>query len=65
MVNEFRCKTCGATFSSQAELMNHGGMHVQPPAARQVTYKCAACGGTFKSQEELHEHNHVAHGQHV
>ncbi len=50
MSNEqFKC-SCGATFNSQAELMEHASkVHAKPE------HKCN-CGTVFHSQGELTEH---------
>jgi uncharacterized C2H2 Zn-finger protein len=56
----FNCPTCGATFSSKEELMEHNKVHMSstPP---QQQLKCPACGATFSTQQELMEHNAKAH----
>ncbi len=45
------CETCGASFNSQAELVNHGQAHM-----RAERYNCDGCGAVFRSQPELAEH---------
>ncbi len=52
--NQYRCDACGATFTSQAELVDHA-KQTHASAARQQ-FKCSACEATFKSQAELMEH---------
>ena len=56
---QFKCPTCGATFASQSELMEHGKKHMQVKPAEQ--FKCPACGATFASQQELADHKSKAH----
>lgn len=52
--NQYKCKECGATFNSEAELERHNRtMHSK--------YKCEACGQVFNSESELEAHNRVAH----
>jgi DNA-directed RNA polymerase subunit RPC12/RpoP len=55
---QYTCKTCGASFASQSELMSHGKIHMKPEAQG---FKCAACGASFNSQQELMEHSKKAH----
>ena len=63
---KFKCDTCGAKFSTEAELKEHGKIHMQPMASagsqqQAMSVKCAACGMSFGSQAELTEHNKRAH----
>ena len=53
-VSAYTCSTCGASFSSQRELMQHGKMHMTTKTASE--YKCPTCGTSFTSQTELMEH---------
>ena len=53
-VSAYTCSTCGASFSSQRELMQHGKMHITTKTASE--YKCPTCGASFTSQTELMEH---------
>jgi NADH:quinone reductase (non-electrogenic) len=55
----FKCPTCGASFGSKEELMQHGKVHMSSKPAQE--YKCQACGATFSTQQELMEHNKKAH----
>ncbi|MDG6997535.1 MAG: C2H2-type zinc finger protein [Nitrososphaerota archaeon] len=57
----FKCQSCGATFSSQAELMNHGRMHMKSGQPQQQSFKCNACGASFGSQQELMDHAKKSH----
>jgi len=63
---KYKCDTCGAKFSTEAELKDHGKMHMQPiatmvPSMQAMSFKCSACGMSFGSQTELTEHNKRAH----
>ncbi|MDE1853974.1 MAG: C2H2-type zinc finger protein [Thaumarchaeota archaeon] len=63
---KFKCDTCGAKFSTEAELKEHAKMHMQPMSgsgsmAKAAGYKCDACGMTFATQAELMEHSKRAH----
>ena len=52
--NQYKCKECGATFNSEAELEQHNrSMHSQ--------YKCEHCGQVFNSEAELEDHNRTMH----
>jgi DNA-directed RNA polymerase subunit RPC12/RpoP len=52
--NQYKCKECGASFNSEAELEKHNRtMHSQ--------YKCAVCGAMFNSETELEAHNRSMH----
>jgi DNA-directed RNA polymerase subunit RPC12/RpoP len=56
----YKCESCGASFASKEELMNHGKMHLRS-ATEQQQYKCSACGAGFNSQSELMEHSKKSH----
>lgn len=61
-----KCDTCGAKFSTEMELKEHGKTHMQPTAKtgspmQAMSFKCSACGMSFNSQAELTEHNKRAH----
>jgi len=50
----YRCKECGAAFSSATNLEQHNRtMHSR--------YTCEACGQVFSSEKELEEHNRKMH----
>ncbi len=54
--DDYRCRICGMTFRSQADLEDHNrAMHSQ--------YTCQECGETFSSDEELQAHNRLVHEQ--
>jgi DNA-directed RNA polymerase subunit RPC12/RpoP len=53
-VGQYKCETCGASFFTRDELMEHAKVH---SAAAQ--YKCPTCGMAFKTQAELMEHAKV------
>ncbi len=53
----YKCDTCGASFDSKEELMEHSEVHLKA----QGQFKCPTCGATFGSQAELMEHNRKAH----
>jgi DNA-directed RNA polymerase subunit RPC12/RpoP len=53
-ISAYKCPTCGATFGSQKELMEHGKMHTTARATTE--YKCPSCGANFSSQAELMQH---------
>ncbi len=55
----FNCPACGATFSTEAELKEHGKMHMASKPAQQ--FKCSACGASFSTQQELMDHKAKAH----
>ena len=52
-----RCETCGATFATKEELMEHNETH----RANVESFKCQACGATFGSRQLLEEHIKEAH----
>jgi uncharacterized Zn-finger protein len=52
--NQYKCDSCGATFTSQEELNEHKrNMHSQ--------HNCEVCGQSFSSENELETHKRVAH----
>jgi DNA-directed RNA polymerase subunit RPC12/RpoP len=51
-VGQYKCETCGASFPTRDELMEHAKIH----SAAAAQYKCPTCGMTFKAQAELLEH---------
>ncbi|OLE89011.1 MAG: hypothetical protein AUF79_12640 [Crenarchaeota archaeon 13_1_20CM_2_51_8] len=55
-VGQYKCETCGASFSAREELMEHAKVHSATAAAQ---YKCPTCGLTFKTQAELIEHGKI------
>ncbi len=54
---KYKCDTCGASFKSQAELMEHAKIHSQTSAS----FRCQACGATFASQAALNQHSQMIH----
>ncbi|GEM_PF-1685067 len=66
---KFKCDTCGAKFSTEAELKEHAKVHMKPmatmpgqgPEMQAMSYKCSACGLSFGSQAELMDHDKRAH----
>ncbi len=54
-VGQYKCETCGASFSNREELMEHVKIH----SAAASQYKCPTCGKTFKTQAELMEHSKI------
>jgi DNA-directed RNA polymerase subunit RPC12/RpoP len=62
---KFKCGTCGAKFSTEAELKEHAKMHIQPTASpgpqQAMVFKCNACGMTFETQAQLVDHQKRAH----
>ena len=63
---KYKCDTCGAKFSTEAERMEHNKMHMKPmaspgPQMQTMSFKCNTCGLSFGSQSELMEHNKRAH----
>jgi DNA-directed RNA polymerase subunit RPC12/RpoP len=57
---KYKCDTCGASFKSQNELMEHGKIHMH--ASQAGSFKCQACGMSFPSQAELKQHSQRVHG---
>lgn len=57
--NSFECPACGATFSSESELGDHGKTHMTSRPAQRL--KCPACGASFTTEQELMEHKGKAH----
>ena len=55
----FKCPTCGVTFGSKEELMQHGKVHMSTKPAQE--FKCPACGATFATQQQLMDHKAKAH----
>lgn len=47
---KYKCDTCGASFKSQNELMEHSKMHMQGSQAS--SFKCEACGMSFPTQAD-------------
>ncbi len=48
-------------FRTEAELQEHGKMHMQPmPAHRD--FACQVCGASFHSETELKQHGARVHG---
>ena len=56
--SSYKCPTCGASFGSKEELMQHGKVHMSAPKQE---FKCQACGAAFSTQQELMEHGKKAH----
>lgn len=68
---KFKCATCGLSFKTEAELMEHNTkMHPvsansPSPMASSMSasqFKCSTCGMTFTTRVELMEHSKKAHG---
>ena len=57
---KYKCDTCGASFKSQSELMEHSKVH--NPGSQKASFKCQACGMSFSSQAELMQHSQRVHG---
>lgn len=58
---KFRCETCGMKFRTEAELREHGKMHMQQMPARR-DFTCQTCGASFHSETELKQHGARVHG---
>jgi uncharacterized C2H2 Zn-finger protein len=65
---KFKCDPCGAKFKTEAELMEHGKMHMasskggmQSGNMQAQQFECKACGMKFGSQAELMEHSKKSH----
>ena len=59
---KFECQACGMKFASEAELRQHGAVHMAPKPAAPQGPSCPACGASFGSAEELKAHGRQAHG---
>ena len=57
--SSFKCPTCGASFGTKEELMQHGKAHMSSTPKQE--FKCPACGATFATQQELMDHNAKDH----
>ena len=57
---KYKCETCGASFKSQNELMEHGKMHTM--SSQTGGFKCQSCGMSFSNQADLKQHAQKAHG---
>jgi len=57
-VAKYSCKICGATFTSEKELMEHAE---KDHKAGENVLKCQGCGATFETEKELTEHKKKAH----
>jgi DNA-directed RNA polymerase subunit RPC12/RpoP len=65
------CSSCGASFASPSELVEHmKKAHPQPnpkeslamnPNSRTPGYTCALCGATFRTPQELAAHDLKPH----
>lgn len=63
---KFKCDTCGAKFSTEAELKEHSKVHMTPmassgPMQQAMSFKCDACGLSFGTQAQLMDHSKRAH----
>jgi len=60
---KYKCDTCGAKFSTEAQLMEHQKTHMRPAQAATPAqqFKCQTCGMVFDSQAALMEHSKRAH----
>ena len=56
---KYKCDTCGASFKSQNELMEHSKMHTQGSV---LELQCQACGMSFPTQAEPKQHSQRSHG---
>ena len=59
----FRCPACGAEFSTQEELQQHGKQHQATHQHEGHGFRCPACGAEFETQEQLEAHAKAAHQQ--
>lgn len=59
---KLECPACGMKFASEAELRQHGAVHMAPkaPAAPRGP-SCPVCGMSFRSPEEQKAHGQQAH----
>lgn len=57
--SSFKCPTCGASFGSKEELMQHSNVHMSSTPKQE--FRCPACGATFASQQGLMDHNAKSH----
>ncbi len=62
---KYKCDTCGAKFSTEAELKEHTKTHMQSMGGsgsqQAMAYKCSTCGMSFASQAELMDHTKKVH----
>lgn len=64
--NKFKCQSCGGTFNSQDELMNHAQkMHQSQTSEQEHLITCSKCEFKAKEAKEIEEHNkgHMSSGQ--
>ena len=59
---KYKCATCGAPFGSEAELQQHGKMHMQRATLASTAFSCKACGVSFQAENELKRHAQSVHG---
>jgi len=59
---KYKCATCGASFGSEAELQQHGKMHMQRATPASAAFSCKACGASFQTESELKRHAQTVHG---
>ncbi len=67
---KYKCGTCGMSFKTEAEMMEHSAkMHSasaqsSTPLQSGMTasqFRCSTCGMTFTTRVELMEHSEKAH----
>ena len=59
---KYKCNTCGASFKSEKELMEHSKVHMRQSGSNLASFNSAACGITFATEGELRQHNQRVHG---
>ncbi len=59
---KFECQACGMKFASEAELRQHGAVHMGPKPAAPKALSCAACGISFRNEDEMKAHGRQRHG---
>lgn len=60
---KYGCQACGMKFGSEAELRQHGAVHMASKPSAPAGPSCPACGARFAGQDELRSHAAQSHGR--